>query len=64
MPWPLQLGDLAPIPAPTFVMAADDDVVSITHLEAMRAALPQAQLAIVPGTSHGLPLEKPASQRT
>jgi len=56
----LQLGDLAHIAAPTLVMAADDDLVSITHLEAMRDALPQAQLAIVPGTSHGLPLEKPA----
>ena len=41
-------------------MAADDDLVSITHLEAMRDALPQAQLAIVPDTSRWLPLEKPA----
>ena len=41
-------------------MAADDDLVSISHLEAMRDALPRAQLAIVPGTSRGLPLEKPA----
>lgn len=56
----LQLDDLAHISAPTLVMAADDDLVSITHLEAMRDALPEAQLAIVPGTSHGLPLEKPA----
>ena len=40
-------------------MAADDDLVSITHLEAMRDALPNAQLAVVPGTSHALPLEKP-----
>jgi pimeloyl-ACP methyl ester carboxylesterase len=56
----LELDDLAHIPAPTLVMAADDDLVSITHLEAMRDALPHGQLAIVPGTSHGLPLEKPA----
>jgi pimeloyl-ACP methyl ester carboxylesterase len=40
-------------------MAADDDLVSIQHLEDMRAHLPNAQLAVVPGTSHGLPLEKP-----
>jgi hypothetical protein len=40
-------------------MAADDDLVSITHLEAMRDALPNAQLAVVPGTSHALPLETP-----
>jgi pimeloyl-ACP methyl ester carboxylesterase len=56
----LELDDLAHIPAPTLVMAADDDLVSITHLEAMRDALPHGQLAIVPGTSHALPLEKPA----
>ncbi len=52
--------DLARIAAPTLIMAADDDLVSISHLEAMRDALPDAQLAIVPGTSHALPLEKPA----
>jgi pimeloyl-ACP methyl ester carboxylesterase len=56
----LQLDDLAQIPAPTLVMAADADLVSIAHLEAMRDAFPRAQLAIVPGTSHGLPLERPA----
>jgi len=56
----LELADLARIPAPTLIMAADDDLVSISHLEAMRDALPDAQLAIVPGTSHALPLEKPA----
>jgi pimeloyl-ACP methyl ester carboxylesterase len=55
----LRLPDLARIGAPTLVMAADDDLVSITHLEAMRDALPDAQLAVVPGTSHTLPLEKP-----
>ena len=40
-------------------MAGDDDLVSIGHLEAMRDTIPEAQLAVVPGTSHGLPLEKP-----
>jgi pimeloyl-ACP methyl ester carboxylesterase len=56
----VQLDDLTEIPAPTLVRVADDDLVSITHLEAMRDAFPRAQLAIVPGTSHGLPFEKPA----
>jgi pimeloyl-ACP methyl ester carboxylesterase len=36
----------------------DDDLVTIEHQEAMRAAVQHGQLAIVPGTSHGLPLEK------
>ena len=54
-----KLADLAAITAPTLVMAGDDDLVAIEHLEAMRTTLPAGQLAIVPGTSHGLPLEKP-----
>jgi pimeloyl-ACP methyl ester carboxylesterase len=41
------------------IMAGDDDFVAVEHLEAMRTTLPDGQLAIVPGTSHGLPLEKP-----
>ena len=54
-----QLSDLARISAPVLIMAGDDDLVSIGHLETMRDAIRDAQLAIVPGTSHGLPLEKP-----
>jgi pimeloyl-ACP methyl ester carboxylesterase len=54
-----KLSDLAAITAPTLVMAGDDDLVAVEHLEAMRTTLPDGQLAIVPGTSHGLPLEKP-----
>ncbi len=56
---PQTLADLARISAPTLVMAGDDDLVTIEHAEAMRAAVADGQLAIVPGTSHGLPLEKP-----
>jgi pimeloyl-ACP methyl ester carboxylesterase len=56
---PVTLADLARITAPTLVMAGDDDLVAVEHAEAMRAAVPHGQLAIVPGASHGLPLEKP-----
>jgi pimeloyl-ACP methyl ester carboxylesterase len=56
---PETLTDLARITAPTLVMAGDDDLVTVEHAEAMRAAVPDGQLAIVPGASHGLPLEKP-----
>jgi pimeloyl-ACP methyl ester carboxylesterase len=51
--------DLAGIPVRTLVMAADDDEMAPEHLIALYRALPSAQLAIVPGTSHGLLLEKP-----
>jgi pimeloyl-ACP methyl ester carboxylesterase len=53
------LDDLRGITAPTLVMAGDDDLVTVEHEEAMRAAVQDGQLAIVPGASHGLPLEKP-----
>jgi pimeloyl-ACP methyl ester carboxylesterase len=56
---PQTLADLAQISAPTLIMAGDDDLVTAEHQEAMRAAVQDGQLAIVPGTSHGLPLEKP-----
>jgi pimeloyl-ACP methyl ester carboxylesterase len=40
-------------------MAGDDDVISHAHTVALFEALPLGQLAIVPGTSHILPKEKP-----
>ena len=41
------------------VMFADDDLVTPQHMIDMYAALPDAELAIVPGTSHFLTQEKP-----
>lgn len=55
---PRTLADLAQISAPTLIMAGDDDLVTVEHSEAMRSAVQDGQLAIVPGASHGLPLEK------
>jgi pimeloyl-ACP methyl ester carboxylesterase len=40
-------------------MAGDDDVVKHSHTIELYEALPLGQLAIVPGTSHGLVKEKP-----
>lgn len=51
--------DLAQIRARTLVMIGDDDEVSLEHAIAMYRALPTAELAVVPGTSHGLLVEKP-----
>jgi pimeloyl-ACP methyl ester carboxylesterase len=43
----------------TLVIVADDDEVRLEHaIEAYRS-LPDAELAVVPGTSHGLLVEKP-----
>ncbi|GAA2379041.1 alpha/beta hydrolase [Dactylosporangium salmoneum] len=51
--------DLARIACPTLVVAADDDLVTLEHTAALYGALPDARLAILPGTSHLLLLEAP-----
>jgi pimeloyl-ACP methyl ester carboxylesterase len=53
------LADLQDISAPTLVILGDDDVVAIDHAGAVQEAIPDAQLAVVPGTDHGLLFEKP-----
>ena len=55
----LTADDLARITAPTLVMAGDDDLMRLDHTCELYEALPAGQLAIVPGTSHVLPLERP-----
>jgi len=52
--------DIALIQCPVLVMAGDDDVVRHEHTIDLFEKLPLGQLAIVPGTSHGLVKEKPA----
>ena len=56
----IPLSDLASIQCPVLVMAGDDDVIKHDHTIALFEALPLGQLAIIPGTSHGLVKEKPA----
>jgi len=52
--------DLRAVTSRTLVMVADDDEVILEHaIEAYRS-LTEAELAVVPGTSHGLLAEKPA----
>ena len=50
--------DLATIAVPVLVMAGDDDVATLAHTCSMYEAIPGAQLAIVPGTSHMLLKER------
>jgi pimeloyl-ACP methyl ester carboxylesterase len=56
----LTLADIAAIAPPTLVMVGDDDVIAHAHSVELYQALPEGQLAIVPGTSHGVRKEKPA----
>jgi len=55
----LSLDDLAHISAPTLIMQGDDDGVRIEYSAALARALPNAQLAVIPGTGHGAHLQKP-----
>jgi pimeloyl-ACP methyl ester carboxylesterase len=57
----LTLDDLARITQPVLVMAGDDDVVTLPHTVSLYQALPDSQLAVVPGASHALPLEQPSA---
>ena len=57
----LQPADLAVIDAPVLVLAGDDDVAHLTHTVALYEAIPQAQLAIVPATSHLFFKERPGA---
>jgi pimeloyl-ACP methyl ester carboxylesterase len=58
-PTGVELDDLARVNAPTLVLASDDGGMPLTHLAEVQRALPDCQIAVVPGTSHGLTLEKP-----
>jgi pimeloyl-ACP methyl ester carboxylesterase len=55
----ISLPELAGVRAPTLVMQGDDDIVQVEHSTAVAATLPDAQLAVIPGSSHMAPLEKP-----
>ncbi|MXM67670.1 alpha/beta fold hydrolase [Streptomyces sp. HUCO-GS316] len=51
--------ELARISAPTLVLVGDDDMVTLEHTVALYRAIPDSELAVVPGTSHALLMEKP-----
>lgn len=56
----LQASELANVPQRSLVVFSDDDLVTMTHVVEMYDVLPNAELAVVPGTSHFLTQEKPA----
>jgi pimeloyl-ACP methyl ester carboxylesterase len=55
----LELSELESLSVPTLLVAADHDMVTVEQLAAAQRAIPDAQLAIVPGTDHGFPMEHP-----
>jgi pimeloyl-ACP methyl ester carboxylesterase len=50
--------DLARIEAPVLVMVGDDDIIRFEHTITLYEAIPDAQLAVIPGASHLAPIEK------
>ncbi|MFG1813800.1 alpha/beta fold hydrolase [Kribbella sp. NPDC049174] len=55
----IEPSELAHLPMPVLLMQGDDDCVRIEHNTAVARAIPDAQLAVIPGGSHAVPLEKP-----
>ncbi len=51
---------LAHISTSSLVLAGDDDMFPVANTVSMFNALPNAQLAILPGTSHLVVFEQPA----
>ena len=51
--------DLERITAPTMVLVGDDDAMAWAHTIELHESIADSQLAVVPGTSHALTLEKP-----
>ncbi|WP_431985841.1 alpha/beta fold hydrolase [Streptomyces griseoflavus] len=56
----LTTDDLARVRAPVLVVVGDDDMMTLEHTAALYRAIPDSRLAVVPGASHLVPLEKPA----
>ena len=55
----LEADGLREVRSRTLVMVGDDDEVRLEHALAMYRGIPDAELMVVPGTSHGLLVEKP-----
>jgi pimeloyl-ACP methyl ester carboxylesterase len=47
------------ISAPTLVIVGDDDYIRVDHAEQFSRLVDNGQLAVIPGTSHLAPMEKP-----
>ena len=54
----LAVDDLKRVQAPTLVVVGDDDMVRFDHTTALYEGIPESQLAVMPGTSHLLVMEK------
>ena len=51
--------ELGRISAPTLVLSGDDDLPTLEHTVSLYRSIPNSELAVVPGTSHAVAMEKP-----
>jgi pimeloyl-ACP methyl ester carboxylesterase len=58
-PTGIELSDLEHVIAPTLVLCGEEGASTMDHAAEVHRALPASQLAVVPGTSHGVAMEKP-----
>ena len=56
----IPIEDLERISAPTLVLVGDDDFMTLEHTVELYRAIPNSELAVVPGTSHAHFMEKPS----
>jgi pimeloyl-ACP methyl ester carboxylesterase len=54
----LGVEELKSVSVPVLIFSGDDDVATLEHTVSMYEAIPEAQLAILPGTSHAVLKEK------
>jgi len=55
----ISIDELGRIAVPALIMSGDDDMVRLDHTVQIYHAIPGAELAVVPGTSHAVLMEKP-----
>jgi pimeloyl-ACP methyl ester carboxylesterase len=55
----LSIEQLSGITASTLVIAGDDDIVTLEHTASLFRTIPNSELAVVPGASHLVHMEKP-----
>jgi pimeloyl-ACP methyl ester carboxylesterase len=55
----LEPARLRVVEARTLIVSGDDDVVALEHTLALFRGIPDSELAVIPGTSHVLIMEKP-----
>jgi pimeloyl-ACP methyl ester carboxylesterase len=55
----LTVDELRMASVPALVLVGDDDAIALSHTCSLYESMPRAQLAVVPGASHALPMEQP-----